>query len=86
MRICLTVTGTLHVEYIEGFSLFKRCEWVTWVWPMRSLVSITTFLFFSSPATHLWYLEFGGACSQFDHPKIFCHLSSMKFLMISFHV
>ena len=46
MRICYTVRGTLHVEHIGGWcSLFRRHEWVMWVWPIQSLESITSFLF-----------------------------------------
>ena len=30
-------------------------------------------------AIHLWYLEYGGACSVFDHPKT-CHFLEYKFV------
>ena len=37
MKMCLTVRGTLHVEHTGDSSPFRRCEWVMWVWPIRSL-------------------------------------------------
>ena len=65
MRMCLT----LHVKHIGGLPFFRRCKWVIQVRPIQSLESITSFLFLV--AIHLWYLVFDGACSVFDHPKIF---------------
>ena len=62
MRMCLTVRSTLHDEHIgRGDSIFRK--WVTWVWPIRVVEGITSFFFFfcSLPATHLWYLVYGGA-------------------------
>ena len=79
---CLSVRGTLHVEHIGVSSLFRSCEWVIWVWPMRSLESIT-FLKISSVAclslTHQRWSLF-SIWSSWD----LCHLSSTNFLMVGF--
>ena len=29
------------------------------------------YFFYNLLAIHQWYFEYGGACSVFDHPKIF---------------
>ena len=56
-RMCLTVRGTLHIEHIGVSSLFRKCEWVMWVWPMQSL-DIITFLLLLLSADHLLIVSY----------------------------
>ena len=64
-------------------SLFRRCEWVMWVWSMPSLESISI----SSVADHspmvscIWWSLFCVWSSQ-----DFCHFLNIKLLMIGFRL
>ena len=44
--MCLTVSGHMQVLHTGSGSwgLLIRCEWVRWVWPVLSLVSVTSTL------------------------------------------
>ena len=35
------------------------------------ILSLLFYFFYNLLAIHLWYLEYSGVCSVFDHPKIF---------------